>query len=79
MKIACNYKMVYRVEKPTLIYCGLFLLLFHLLLLPTNILAEVDILGNESFFLFYLLVGLYWLLTLVVFGLLTRKHPARPT
>jgi hypothetical protein len=78
VKIACNYKLVYRVERPTVIYSGLFLVLFHLMLLPTNLLAEVRILGQEeSFFLFYVLAGLYYLLVLVLFGLLTRKHPPR--
>lgn len=39
LKIACNVKMVYRVEKPTVSYELLFLFLYHLVLLPTCIIT----------------------------------------
>ena len=38
-QIACNVKVVYRVEEPTKAYSLLFLFLLHLLYLPTNILV----------------------------------------
>ena len=37
VKIACNVKIIYDVEKPTKSYCIAFLVLFHLLFLPSQV------------------------------------------
>jgi hypothetical protein len=39
VKIACNVKIVYEVEKPSLAYCITFLVFFHLIYLPSNVFA----------------------------------------
>jgi palmitoyltransferase ZDHHC13/17 len=75
LKIACNVKIVYEVEKPTVVYCITFLVFFHLLFLPSNALVEVTLL--ETPYVFYAIAGLYYVSVLVIFGLLTRKHPKK--
>lgn len=45
IKICCNVKMVYEVENPSIKQCILFLFLFHLFFIPTNLLVEIDIFG----------------------------------
>jgi hypothetical protein len=77
VKIGCNFKVVYRVEKPSIKQCLLFLFLFHLVLLPTHVLVEVDLFGDDSYPAFYAFVGLYYLAVMVLFGLLTKKHPKK--
>ena len=77
VKIACNVKIVYEVEKPSIKQCILFLVLFHLIYLPTNLLVEVDIFGEETYLGFYALAGLFYLLVMLLYFLLTRKHPRK--
>ena len=75
IRIACNVKIVYEVEKPTRVYSAVFLVLFHLIYLPSNILAEISLLSTP--YIFYALAFLYYLLILTIFTLLTRKHPKK--
>ena len=55
----------------------MFLFLFHLILLPTHLLIEVDLLGDSSFTVYYAIVAVYYLSVIILFGLLTRKHPKK--
>ena len=75
MKIACNVKIVYEVEKPSLAYCIIFLVFFHLIYLPSNVFAEIETFGTP--YVFYGAAGLYYLLVIVLFASLTKKHPKK--
>ena len=55
----------------------MFLFLFHLVLLPTHLLIEVDLFGDSSYALYYAIVAVYYLSVIIIFGLLTRKHPKK--
>lgn len=77
MKIACNVKIVYEVEKPSIKQCILFLVLFHIIYLPTNVLVEVDIFGEDTYICFYALAAFFYLLVMLIYFLLTRKHPKK--
>ena len=70
-------KIVYQVEKPSIKFSLLFLFLFHLILLPTNALVEIDFLDNTHFYAYYIIVGLYYILTMGIFIRLTKKHPIK--
>ena len=75
IKIACNVKIVYRVEKPTVSYELLFLFLYHLVLLPTCIITEFKAFaGNNLFYVPIAVQSVYYLITMTIFILLTRKH-----
>ncbi len=75
IKIACNYKLVYEVEKPTVFYCVVFLIMFHILYLPSQILSEVTIF--DSPYPFYAISALLYLVIIILFILLTKKHPKK--
>lgn len=75
LKILCNLKVIYDVEKSSYSYSILFLVLFHLIFLPSNLLVEVDLFGQDKFYLFYLVIGLYYLFTMSLYLLLMKKHP----
>lgn len=77
IKIACNLKVVYQVERPSLKQPILFLVLFHLLFLPTHVLVEVDLFGDDSFAFFLAIAGLYYIAIMGLFCSLTRKHPRK--
>lgn len=77
VKIGCNVKIVYEVEKPSVKQCILFLVLFHIIYLPTNVLVEVDIFGEDTYIGFYAIAGFFYLLVMVIYFLLTRKHPKK--
>ncbi len=78
VKIGCNFKVVYRVEKPSVRQCVLFLFLFHLVLIPTHLLVEVNLFGDNTYFVYDGLVVAYYLSVIILFALLTRKHPKKP-
>ena len=75
LKIACNVKIVYEVEKPTLAYCITFLVFFHLIFLPSNIFAEIELFGTP--YIFYGLAAIYYVLVIVLYARLTSKHPKK--
>lgn len=75
LKIVCNTKVVYKVEQPSRAYCLTFLTLFHLLFLPSNLLSRIDLFGTP--YVFYALAAVFYLLTMSVFIVLTRKHPRK--
>lgn len=77
LKIACNVKIVYRVEKPTVSYELMFLFLYHLVLLPTCIITEFRAFANSQFYIPIIVQGVYYLLTMTLFIFLTRKHPKK--
>jgi len=49
--------------------------MFHLIYLPSNIFAQVTLLDTP--YVFYAIAALYYLLVIVTFCLLTKKHPKK--
>lgn len=51
VKIACNVKIVYREERQTHVYAVVFLVLYHVVLLPTCLLTEFAPVASDNFYI----------------------------
>ena len=49
--------------------------MFHLIYLPSNIFAEVTLFDTP--YIFYAIAAVYYLLVIILFCMLTKKHPKK--
>lgn len=76
IKIKCNKKITYEPEKPSFAYSLLFVLFFHLIFLPVNLLSEFSFHKKYIKDIPLLFEGMYEIIILGLYFLLLR-HPRK--